>query len=200
MAGVVVGLVTVLGACGEPGGRPGDRVTEWLEVLDDEVRADPPRDDVMQLDPSASCRLVDDVSVSGDELELVGSALAQYGADQGVRYQCAWSGHEGSGRPANVRLEIVRLHGREEMRRYRDLVESRPHAHQVKAAGRVVEVAEVLPPPPGARTFDAEILLDDRFGAVRLLLELTDPALAESFEPQQVADLLVEQTGPASAS
>lgn len=58
-----------------------------------------------------------------------------------------------------------------------------------------MNVAEVLPPPSQARTFDAEILVEHRRGAVRLLLELTDPSVAQDFNAGRVADLLTRYTG-----
>jgi hypothetical protein len=55
---------------------------------------------------------------------------------------------------------------------------------------------QLLPPPSGARTFDAELIFDgDRRGIVRLLLEVTDPDLAQRFRAQRVADLLTAGVG-----
>jgi hypothetical protein len=199
-AAVAVLLVAaVTGGSSAAGDRPADRLPGWFAALDHRLEAGAPSSDVMQLDLSAGCDLVDHVAVAGHELDFVGSGVAAYGTGgQGFRYQCAWTGDEASDRPANVRLEVVRLAGDAGPAQYRHLVEVRPHSVEVVSAGRRVSVAEVVPPPSDARTFDAELVLDDRSGAVHLLVELTDPSVARSFEAQQVADLLTRYTGPAS--
>jgi len=63
----------------------------------------------------------------------------------------------------------------------------------VVSAGWSVEGAEVDSAP--TRTFDAEVVLADRSGAVHLLLELTDPDLVRSFTAQSVADVLTGAIG-----
>jgi hypothetical protein len=177
---------------------PAGRLAGWFAVLDRQVRAAPPGDDVLQLDLAAPCGLVDGLSVGGRSLSYVGAGTARYGqGGQGYRYQCAFTGDEATDRPANARLEVVGLADDAELVRYRDLLATGPPRERVRSAGYDVDVAEVLPPPSGSRTFDAEVLLDEHHGAVRLLLEVTDPTLAGGFDAAQVAEVLTGATGPA---
>jgi len=114
MVGLLALLLVV--SCGDsPAG--GNRLSSWFDVLDGEVATRPPRDDVMQLDLSKSCRLMAGLSIAGRPLTLVGAGTAGYGEGQGVRYQCAWTGDRDD-RPANARLEVIRFTNGDELRRY----------------------------------------------------------------------------------
>ncbi len=192
-----IALVLLASACGRSGGQGAQGVDRWLDVVNQEAHRQPPADDTMQLNLSAGCRLVAEFDVAGARLNLVGSGTSLYGSDapRGVRYQCAWSGDETNDRPANARLEAIELNDQAEMDQYRTLVLGRSNQVAIRSSGYVVYVAEVLPAPSGARTFDAEILLEDRMAAVRLLLEVTDPSVAMVFDAGSVASTLTRYTG-----
>jgi hypothetical protein len=183
--------VLIAGSCGGNASET-DQAGRWLSVLDAEVAKHPPVDDVMQLDLSAPCDLVDEFNVHSEALVLVGAGVSNYGVNgEGVRYQCAWSGGD-DGQPANARLEVIRLTSDHDVEAYRNLLESRDHAQQVVVDGFNIHVAEAVPAPSASRTFDAELVLEDRRAVLRLLVEVTDTELRTQLGHEGVAEILAE--------
>ena len=171
--------------------RAADVPDDWFAL----ARRAAPGDDEMQLELDRGCELVDDFTVDGTRLALVGSGTSRYGDDQGVRYQCAWTGPDGTGHPANARLEVIALASTADVRDYRSLLAERPGGSQHESRGWQVDVAADRSAPSSGAVYDAEIVVDDERGVVRLLLELTDPQLAREWTPANVADQLTSVLG-----
>jgi hypothetical protein len=120
----------------------------------------------------------------------VGAGSAHYGKNQGNRYQCAWTGPDGAGRPANVRLEILTLRDGAEVDRYVDLLKQRPGNVTRLSKSQIVHVARDPSASSNGVVFVADAVYRSQLGVVHLLLELTDPSLVRSFDESMVARVL----------
>lgn len=191
---VLLGAIVVASATISGCARSQQRSTieRWFDTAREHIAQADPDSDVMQIDPSATCALVDDLAVDGRSLELFGAGVAMLGA-VGDRYQCAWSGDVTMS--ANARLEI-------------EVFDSAPDfAHQVEViptrAGNTVvatgigDVQVTMDPPPGSAgpVTTAILVVPDQQGLVTMVVEPLDPATSDTWSPTAAADLLDEIAG-----
>lgn len=178
---IVIAVVAVV-SCADEARKPS--IHDWFEDSRAAVATNPPDSDVMQIDPSASCELIDEFSVDGKRAELFGAGTALFG-DIGTRYQCAWSGDTNGS--ANVRLEVVMIDNANDFDDYAALIPTRDGNTVVVTPIGDVQVASVVPAGSTRPLTTSVLVRDDEQGGVHLVVELLIDA---EWTPDQHAELL----------
>ncbi|WP_148288494.1 hypothetical protein [Ilumatobacter nonamiensis] len=185
---VIVAFVAAL-VIGCAGQSDQEGVDRWFDISRERLDADDPSTDVMQINPSAPCELVDRIEIDGVELELFGSGTARFG-EIGGRYQCAWSG-DATG-AANVRLEVVTVNDADDFADYVDLVPTRDGNTIVDTDIGQIQVASFEPDPEFPPVTTAVLVVDEQQGGVHLVVEPLGPE--RDLTAKDYADLLVRLT------
>lgn len=180
---LVITLVAVLAVgCSSPAATP--TVDDWFDAASVAIAEHPPESDVMQIDPSAPCGLVDELDIDGTPPELFGAGTAMFGAS-GTRYQCAWSGDQNGS--ANVRLEVVRIDSEADFAAYAELVPTRVGNTTVATDLGDVEVASFRPGGAQRPVVTSVLVSEDQHGGIQLVVELLGN---QDWTPRQHAELL----------